>query len=82
VLDRIYYKDQLPMLFVFINDDGVEYLGWNERYLVFLDKVKPINEQLVDAVEMLNTILDKINLIGLSNLENTELDFLYHYSKL
>ena len=82
VLDRIYYKDQLPMLFVFRNEDGFEYIGWNERYLVFLDKVKPINEQLIDAVEMLNAILDKINLVGLSNLELIELEFLDQYSKL
>lgn len=81
VLDRIYYKDQLPMLFVFTNDEGVEYMGWNERYLVFLDKVKPINEKLIDALEMLNSILDKINVVGLSNLEAKELDFLNQYSK-
>jgi hypothetical protein len=81
VLDRIYYKDQLPMLFVFTNDEGVAFMGWNERYLVFLDKVKPINEKLVDAGEMLNTILDKINLVGLSNLETKELAFLNQYSK-
>lgn len=81
VLDRIYYKDQLPMLFVFTGEEGIEYMGWNERYLVFLDKVKPINEKLIDTVEMLNTILDKINLIGLSNIELIELDFLDHYLK-
>ena len=82
VLDRIYYKDQLPILFVFTNDEGIEFLGWNERYLVFLDKVKPINEKLIDALEMLNSILDKINLIGLSNIESKELDFLNQYSEL
>jgi hypothetical protein len=82
VLDRIYYKDQLPMLFVFTNEEGVEFLGWNERYLVFLDRVKPINEQLIDALEMLNAILDKINLIGLSNIETKELEFLNQYSTL
>ena len=82
VLDRIFYKDQLPLLFVFRNQEGVEFLGWNERYLVFLDKVKPINEQLIGTVEMLNNILDRINLIGLSNLELTELEFLNQYSKL
>ncbi len=31
---------------------------------------------------MFGILHDKINLIGLSNLKNIELDFLYHYSKL
>lgn len=82
VLDRIYYKDQLPLLFVFKNDNGQEFLGWNERYLVFLDKVKPINHQLTDVVEMLNTILDKISQVGLKEISNEELSFLNYYSKL
>jgi hypothetical protein len=82
VLDRIYYKDQLPIIFIFVNEEGEEFLTWNERYLVFLDKVKPINGEVIDALDMLNAILDKINLVGLSNITSEELAFLDHYSKL
>ncbi|RAR73801.1 hypothetical protein [Flavobacterium aciduliphilum] len=82
VLQTIYYKDLLPIVFVFINDDGQEFLGWNERYLVFLDRVKPINERLIDAEDILNSILDKIYLKGLETLKQEELSFLDQYSKL
>lgn len=81
VLDRIYYKNQVPILFIFKNQDNLEFLGWNERYLVFLDKVKPIRNTTIAASDMLNTILDKISLFGIQTIKPEELSFLDEYSK-
>jgi hypothetical protein len=81
-LNKIYYKDFLPLLFVYIDEDKNEYLSWNKNYLIALEHIKPINGNSIDKEKTLNTILDRINEIGLANLKTEELAFLDYYSKL
>jgi hypothetical protein len=82
VLNKIYFKDGLPLIFVFKDEQNTEYMGWNKNYLMVLQNVKPINGFTIDNMETLNIVLDKINEIGLINLEEEEIAFLEFYSKL
>lgn len=82
VLNKIYFKDGLPLIFVFKDEQNKEYMGWNKSYLIALQNVKPINGFTLDNMETLNIVLDKINDIGLINLEEEEIAFLDFYSKL
>ena len=80
-LKKIYYKNQLPIIFVFKTLDGLEFMGWNKEYLLEVHNVLPINYISIDRITTLNAILDKINVAGLSSLNNDELFFLNIYSK-
>jgi hypothetical protein len=81
ILKKIYYKNQLPIIFVFRTLDGLEFMGWNKEYLLEVHNVLPINYISIDRITTLNTILDKINVAGLSSLNSDELSFLNTYSK-
>ena len=56
-------------------------MGWNKEYLLEVYNVLPINYISIDRITTLNTILDKINVAGLSSLNSDELSFLGTYSK-
>jgi hypothetical protein len=80
-LHKIYYKKQLPIIFVFKTLEGLDFMGWNMEYLIVLHNVSPINHISMDKKKTLNVILDKINHEGLSGLNSNELSFLDSYSK-
>lgn len=81
-LNKIYFKDGLPLIFIFKDKQNTEYMAWNRNYLKALLNVKPINGLATDNTETLNMILDKINEVGLINLQEEELSFLDFYSTL
>ena len=74
-LSSIYYRNSLPIAFSF-DYYGKTYIGWNEEYLITISNIKPVNLILLSKTEQLNSILDKINDVGLANLEKSELEFL------
>lgn len=80
-LASIYYRNQLPIAFSF-HYYGKKYIAWNEEYLISILNIKPINLINLSKIERLNKILDKINEVGLINLEEEEITFLDFYSKL
>ena len=80
-LHKIYYKNQLPIIFVFKTLEGLDFMGWNMEYLILLHKVTPINHVSMDKKTTLNVILEKINHTGLSSLNSAEISFLDSYSK-
>lgn len=79
-LKKIYYKNQLPIIFVFNTVDGLEFMGWNKKYLLALYNISPINNISIDKKTTLNAILDKINCSGISSLNKDEISFLDVYS--
>lgn len=81
-LNSIYYKSMLPIIFVFKDDKNQNYIGWNKEYLVALKNITPLNLNSISKAETLNIILDKINMVGIANIEKQELEFLNKYSKL
>ena len=81
-LNKIYFKDGLPLIFVFKDKQNTEYMAWNKNYLKALQNVAPINGLVIDNLETLNIVLEKINEVGLINLKEEELAFLDFYSKL
>lgn len=81
-LHKIYYKNQLPVIFVFKTLEGLEFMGWNKEYLVALHHLSPVNQISIDNTVTLNVILDKINNSGISSLNNEELSFLAAYANL
>ena len=82
LLNKIYFKDGIPLVFVFKDKQNIEYMAWNKNYLNALQNIKPINGLAIDNLETLNSVLDKINEVGLINLKEEELAFLDFYSKL
>ena len=82
LLNKIYFKDGIPLVFVFKDKQNTEYMAWNKNYLNALQNIKPINGLAIDNLETLNSVLDKINEVGLINLKEEELAFLDFYSKL
>jgi hypothetical protein len=81
VLHKMYFKNNLPIVFVFKNPDGLEFMGWNRHFLLSLKEVEPVDLSFVDRKATLNYILDKINLKGLKSLSCDEISFLDSYSK-
>jgi hypothetical protein len=81
VLHKMYFKNSLPIVFVFKNPDGLEFMGWNRHFLLSLKEVEPVDLSFVDRKATLNYILDKINLKGLKSLSCDEISFLDSYSK-
>jgi hypothetical protein len=81
ILHKIYYKNQLPIIFVFKTLEGLDFMGWNMDYLIVLHNVSPINHISMDKQITLNVILEKINHVGLSSLNSDEILFLDSYSK-
>lgn len=80
VLHKMYFKNNLPIVFVFKNPAGLEFMGWNRHFLLSLKEVEPVDLSFVDRKATLNYILDKINLKGLKSLSSDEISFLDSYS--
>ena len=57
-------------------------LNTGKNYLKAVQNIAPINGLVIDNLETLNIVLDKINEVGLINLKEEELAFLDFYSKL
>jgi hypothetical protein len=74
-LASIYYRNQLPIAFSF-QYYGKTYIAWNEDYLNSILNIKPINLISLSKTEQLNTILDRINKVGLEKLHISEMEFL------
>jgi hypothetical protein len=81
ILKEVYYKDHLPLIFLFKDDDDFEFMGWNTEYLKALQNSKTNKELSIDKVATVDKILDKINKVGLTNLEEEEMTFLNFFSK-
>lgn len=81
VLHKMYFKNQLPIVFVFKNPEGLEFMGWNRHFLLTLQEITPVDLSLMDKKATLNVLLERINLAGLSSLNNAEISFLDTYSK-
>ena len=81
ILKEVYYKDHLPLIFLFKDVDDFEFMGWNTEYLLALQNIKTNKELSIDTGAAVDKILDKINKVGLINLEEDELNFLNYYSK-
>jgi hypothetical protein len=81
ILKEVYYKDHLPLIFLFKDVDDFEFMGWNTEYLIALQNSKTNKELSIDTGATVDKILDKINTVGLINLEEEEMTFLNYYSK-
>lgn len=81
ILKEVYYKDHLPLIFLFKDVDDFEFMGWNTEYLIALQNSKTNKELSIDIGATVDKILDKINTVGLTNLEEEEMTFLNYYSK-
>jgi hypothetical protein len=81
ILKELYYKDHLPLIFLFKDVDDFEFMGWNTEYLIALQNSKTNKELSIDTGATVDKILDKINTVGLINLEEEEMTFLNYYSK-
>jgi hypothetical protein len=81
ILKEVYYKDQFPLIFLFKDADDLEFMGWNTEYLLALQNVKTNKELSIDTGATVDKLLDKINEVGLINLEEEEMTFLNYYSK-
>ena len=79
-LVSIYYRNQLPIAFLF-KYYGKTYIGWNEKYLLSILNIKPINLISLSNGEQLNRVLDKISVFGLTSLSDSEIKFLQSFSK-
>ncbi len=80
ILHKIYYKNRLPIVFVFKGMDGLAYLGWDKEYLNTLRNITPIGLQMIEKKDTVNAILDKINNKGISNLDKEDIAFLNQFS--
>ncbi|MFZ4678904.1 MAG: hypothetical protein ACOYLP_01925 [Flavobacterium sp.] len=69
------------MIFLFKDVDDFEFMGWNTEYLIALQNSKTNKELSIDIGATVDKILDKINTVGLINLEEEEMTFLNYYSK-
>ena len=81
ILKEVYYKDQFPLIFVFKDADNLEFMGWNTEYLIALQNIKTNKELSIYTGDTIDKILDKINTVGLINIEEEEMIFLNYYSK-
>lgn len=81
VLHKMYFKNHLPIVFVFKNPDGLEFMGWNNHFLLKLQEIIPVDLSFMDKKSTLNTLLEKIYKTGLPGLNIDELSFLDIYSK-
>ena len=81
ILNKIFYRFEQPIIFTFKNNSGLEYLGWSKDFLIQLNQIKPIQFKQVSKISKLNAVLDKINSIGLPNLDEEEIAFLNEFSK-
>lgn len=79
--DKMYFKNQLPIVFVFKNPERLEYMGWNRNFLLKLQEITPVDLSFMDKKATLNMLLEKIYRTGRSSLNNDELSFLDVYSK-
>jgi hypothetical protein len=71
----------LPIVFVFKDQEGLEYMGWNRNFLLKLKEITPVDLSFMDKKATLNVLLEKIYSTGSSSLNNDELSFLDIYSK-
>ncbi len=81
ILKDVYYKDQFPLIFVFKDADNLELMGWNTEYLIALQNIKTNKELSIYTGANVDKILDKINKVGLINIDEEEMTFLNYYSK-
>lgn len=81
VLHKMYFKNHLPIVFVFKNSDGLEFMGWNNHFLLKLQEIIPVDLNFIDKKGTLNVILEKIHFTGLLSLNNDEISFLDAFSK-
>ncbi len=81
VLHKMYFKNHLPIVFVFKNPDGLKFMGWNNHFLLKLQEIIPVDLSFIDKKGTLNVILEKIHFSGLLSLNNDEISFLEAYSK-
>jgi hypothetical protein len=81
VLHKMYFKNQLPIIFVFKNPEGLKHMGWNRNFLLKLQEITPVDLSFMDKKVTLNVLLEKIYSKGRSSLSNDELSFLDIYSK-
>ena len=81
ILKEVYYKDHLPLIFLFKDDENFEFMGWNTEYLIALQNSKTNKELSIDTGATVDKILDKINKVGLINIDEEEMTFLNYYSK-
>lgn len=75
-LHKIYYKNKLPIIFVFKTQEGLQFIGWNNSFLSELINKQPLNLYKISKQVTLDAILDKINDNGMTNLNTDELIFL------
>ena len=81
ILHRIFYRYKQAVIFIFKNDAGLEYMGWNKNFLIQLRNCKPIQFEKIDTKTKLNAVLDKLGLYGVNSLDDEEMAFLDSYSK-
>ena len=80
-LHRIFYRYKQAIIFIFKNDTGLEFMGWNKDFLLQLKNCKPIYFGKVDTKTKLNAVLDKLGLYGVNSLDDDEMAFLDAFSK-
>lgn len=80
-LHRIFYRYKQAIIFIFKNDAGLDYMGWNKDFLTQLRNCKPIHFEKLDTKTKLNAILDKLGLYGTKSLDEEEMAFLDSFSK-
>lgn len=76
VLHKIYFKNKLPIVVVFQNPEGLEFMGWNRHFLLALQAIRPVDTRFLDRKATVNALLDKINAAGIESLNERELGFL------
>jgi hypothetical protein len=54
----MYFKNSLPIVFVFKNPEGLEFMGWNRHFLLTLQEVSAADLSFMDKKGTLNSILD------------------------
>lgn len=81
LLHRIFYRYKQAIIFIFKNDTGLEFMGWNKDFLLQLKNCKPIYFGKVDTKTKLNAVLDKLGLYGVNSLDDDEMAFLDAFSK-
>lgn len=80
LLHRIFYRNKQAIIFIFKNDIGLEYMGWNKDFILQIRNIKPIKFQTVDNITKLNAVLDKINEMGITRLDADELAYLNSFT--
>ena len=59
ILKEVYYKDHLPLIFLFKDVDDFEFMGWNTEYLLALQNIKTNKELSIDTGAAVDNILTR-----------------------